>query len=81
MFDIIRKFLNERKKNFDPEKPVKDFITGLLHAKLEAEGERNEGRTALLADDYFINTIEDMFAAGYETTSTTMSLFSLLFVK
>ena len=72
MFDIIRKFLNERKRNFDPEKPVKDLITGLLHAKLEAESESNEDRTALLTDDYFINTIEDMFAVGYETTSTTM---------
>ena len=72
MFDIIRKFLKERKRNFDPEKPVIDLITGLLHAKLEAEVESNEDRTALLTDDYFINTIEDMFAAGYETTSTTM---------
>ena len=72
IFDIIRKFLNERKMNFDPEKPVKDLITGLLHAKLEAEGESNEDRTALLTDDYFINTIEDMFGAGYETTSTAM---------
>ena len=72
MSDIIRKFLNERKRNFDPEKPVKDLITGLLHAKLEAESESNEDRTALLTDDYFINTIENMFAAGYETTSTTM---------
>ena len=70
--DIIRKFLKERKGNFDPAQPVRDLIAGLLHAKLEAEGESNEDRTALLTDDYFINTIEDMFAAGYETTSTTM---------
>ena len=72
MFDIIRKFLNERKENFDPAEPVKDLISGLLHARLEAEGESNEDRAALLTDDYFINTIEDMFAAGYETTSTTL---------
>ncbi|XP_073243570.1 steroid 17-alpha-hydroxylase/17,20 lyase-like [Porites lutea] len=72
IFDIIRKFLSERKKTFDPERPVKDLITGLLHAKLEAESESNEDRSALLTDDYFINTIEDMFAGGYETTSTTM---------
>ena len=70
--DIIRKFLKERKGNFDPAQPVRDLIAGLLHAKLEAEGESNEDRTALLTDDYFINTIEDVFAAGYETTSTTM---------
>ena len=78
---IIRKFLNERKKTFDPVQPVKDLIAGLLHAKLEAEGESNEDRTALLTDDYFTNTIEDMFSAGYETTSTTMKWVLALLVN
>lgn len=72
MFDIIRKFLREREENFDPEKPVRDFISGLLQAKHEAECASDEERAALLSDDYFVNTIEDMFGAGYETTSTTM---------
>ncbi|KAJ7369555.1 hypothetical protein OS493_038135 [Desmophyllum pertusum] len=72
MFDIIRIFLREREGNFDPEKPVKDFISGLLLAKHEAECNNDEERNALLSDDYFINDIEDMFAAGYETTSTTI---------
>ena len=71
-FDIIRLFLREREKNFDPEQPVQELITGLLHARHEAECENDEDRAALLSEDYFVNTIEDMFAAGYETTSTTM---------
>ena len=72
VFDIIRLFLRERAQNFDPEQPVNELITGLLHARHEAECENDEDRAALLSEDYFINTIEDMFAAGYETTSTTM---------
>ena len=72
MYDIIRKFLKEREGTFDPEEPVQDLISGLLHAKHEAECESDEQREAFLSDDYFVNTIEDMFAAGYETTSTTM---------
>ena len=71
-FEIIRTFLKERKEGFDPSQPVKDLISCLLHAKHEAECESDEERAAFLSDDYFINTIEDMFAAGYETTSTTM---------
>ena len=74
MFSIIRKFLRERKKHFDPEKPVQDFISGLLHAKHKAECENDEERNALLSDDYFVNNIEDMFAAGYKTTSTAVKL-------
>ena len=72
IFDIIRLFLREREENFDPEQPVKELISGLLHARHEAECENDEDRAALLSEDYFVNTIEDMFAAGYETTSTTM---------
>ena len=81
MYTIIRKFLSERKKTFDLAQPVKDLIAGPLHAKIEAEGEGNEDRTALLTDDYFINTIEDMFSAGYETTSTTMKWVLALLVN
>ena len=72
MYEIIGKFLRERKETFDPEEPVHDLISGLLHAKHKAERESNEVQAAFLSDDYFVNTIEDMFAAGYETTSTTM---------
>lgn len=73
MYDIIRIFLKERKEKFDPKEPVKDLISGLLYAKHEAECESDEERAALLSDDYFVCTIEDMFGAGFETTSTTLN--------
>ena len=71
-YEIIGEFLKERKGTFDPAQPVEDLISGLLHAKYEAERESDEERTALFSDDYFVNVIEDMFAAGFETTSTTL---------
>ena len=71
IFDIIRKLLRERKENFDPEEPVKDLISGLLHARHQ-DSENGEVRAAFLSDDYLLNTIEDMFIAGFETTSTAM---------
>ena len=71
-FDIIRLFLRECEQNFDPEQPVQELISGLLPARHEAECENDEDRAALLSEDYFVNTIKDMFIAGYETTSTTM---------
>ena len=72
MYDIIRIFLREREKCFDPEAQVQDLISGLLHARHEAEYENDEDREDFLSDDYLVNTIEDMFLGGYETTSTTM---------
>ena len=72
--DIIRKLLRERKASFDPTEPVEDFMSALLRARhdLEAECESDEEKDALLSEDYFVITIEDMFIAGYETTSTTL---------
>ena len=70
--EIVRKFLRQREKNFDPSAPIKDFISSLLYAKQEAESESGEGRVIRLSEDYFVITIQDMFFAGYETTSTTL---------
>lgn len=72
MFDIIRRFLKEREDNFDPTQPIEDFISGLLCARNEARFNSDEERCAFLSDDYFLNNIQVMFAAGYETTSTTL---------
>ena len=72
MFDVIRIFLKEREKNFDPSQPIQDLISGLLLAKSEAQCDNDEGKAAYLTEDYFVNTVEDMFLGGYETTSTTM---------
>ncbi|KAL9969845.1 hypothetical protein ACROYT_G022113 [Oculina patagonica] len=70
--DIIRKILRQRENKLDPAAPIKDLISALLHATQEAECETDEGRTVRLSEDYFVITIEDMFLAGYETTSTTL---------
>ena len=70
--DIARKFFRKSENNFDPSAPVNDFISSLLHAKQQAESESDEGRVIRLSEDYFVITIEDMFLAGYETTSTTL---------
>ena len=70
--EILRKVFRQREDNFDPAAPIKDFISSLLHAKQEAECESDEGRVVRLSEDYFVISIEDMFIAGYETTSTTL---------
>ena len=71
---IIRKLVRERKESFDPTEPVEDFMSALLRAKhdLEAECENDEERAAILSEDHFVTTIEDIFLAGYETTSTAL---------
>ena len=71
---VIRKLLREAERAFDPAVPVEDFISALLRAKhdLEAECGSEEERAALLSEDRLVMTIEDMFIAGYETTSTTL---------
>ena len=71
IFDIIRKFLREREDDVDPERPLRGLITCLLHAKHETKCKSDE-ETSFLSDDYLVNTIEDMFLGGYETTSTTL---------
>ena len=72
IFDIIRKQLREREEAFDPKQPIADLISGLIKARNEAEVEDTQEKSALLLEDYLVNTIEDMFGAGYETTSTTL---------
>ena len=72
IFYIIRRFLRERKETFNPEEPVHDLISRLLHAKHEADCENNEERAAFLCGDYLVQTIVDLFSGGYETTSTIM---------
>ena len=80
---VIRKLLRERKETFDPAEPVEDFMSALLRAQhdLETECETDEERAALLSEDRFVATIEDMFLAGYETTSTTLRFIIAFLVK
>lgn len=71
---IIRKRLRQTKETFDPTEPVEDFMSALLRAQLdfEAECKTDEEKVELFSEDRFVTTIHDMFAAGYETTSTTL---------
>lgn len=73
IFDILRKELKKQQENYDPAAEVKSLIQMLIKERDAAEAEIGEDeKTALLSDDYIINTLSDMFSAGYETTSTTL---------
>ena len=72
IFEILRKQLRQGEEAFDPNQPAGDLISGLIKARNEAALEETEEKSVLLLEDYMINTIEDMFVAGYETTSTTL---------
>ena len=73
VFEILRKELKKEQENYDPAAEVKSLIQMLIRERDAAEAEIEEDeKTALLSDDYIINTLEDMFSAGYETTSTTL---------
>ena len=71
---IIRKRLRQTKETFDPMEPVEDFMSALLRAQLdfEAECKTEEEKGELFSEDRFVTTVHDMFAGGYETTSTTL---------
>ena len=69
---IIRKFVRERKDTFDPSEKVGDFLACLLSAQHDLQCESYEEEKALLSEDHCVVAIEDMFLAGYETTSTTL---------
>ena len=47
MFDIIRIFLREREKNFDPEKPIQDLVSGLILAKKRGQTRKWHGKVRL----------------------------------
>ena len=72
MHRIIRKFLREREEHFDQTQTVQDFISGLLCARKESKFENDEDKSTFLCDDYLVNSIQNMFGAGYETTATTL---------
>lgn len=46
-FDLIQGFLDTRKQEFDPTKPVHDLISGLLQARSKATDVGADDRTAL----------------------------------
>ena len=69
--EILRQQLREGEKTFDPNIPMDDLISALLKARSEAEVGVEE-KAALFSEDHLIGSIQDMFGAGYETTSVTL---------
>ena len=73
IFEILRHLLKVQEKEFDPCAEIDSLTGSLLKERIAAESEVGaEDKASVLSDDYIINTLEDMFAAGYETTSTTL---------
>ena len=72
-FEILRRQLRRQEEAFDPEAEIESLTESLLKERRAAENEvGEEDRASILSDDYIVNTMGDMFTAGYETTSTTL---------
>ena len=67
--EIIRLKLRERTVTFDPQKPAGNLMEALLLSQKEAINENKEEKISVLSEDHLINSIQDMFTAGYETTA------------
>ena len=73
MFEILRHQLKIQEKEFDPTGDIESLTGSLLKERIAAGNEVGEDdKESLLSADYIVNTMEDMFSAGYETTSTTL---------
>ncbi|KAL9961782.1 hypothetical protein ACROYT_G030801 [Oculina patagonica] len=73
IFEILRRLLKVQQHEFDSTAAIESLSESLLKERIAAESEVGaEDKASILSDDYIINTLEDMFAAGYETTSTTL---------
>ena len=73
IFEILRQQLKIQENEFDPNAEIGSLVEGLLKERIAAANEvGTEERASLLSDDYMINSMGDMFSAGYETTSTTL---------
>ena len=73
IFEILRHQLMIQEKDFDSTAKIDSLTGSLLKERIAAENEAGaEDRASLLSDESVINTMEDMFGAGYETTSTTL---------
>lgn len=77
--EIIRLKLRERQLTFDPQKPAGNLMEALLHSQREALEENKQEELSMLSEDHFINIIQNMFTAGYETTAHALT-FALGFL-
>ena len=73
IFDILERRLEENQRDFDPSARIDNLIGCLLKERLEAVNDNGtKDKASMLSDDHFLNTIDEMFSAGYETTSSTL---------
>ena len=74
IFEILRHQLKIQEKDFDPTAKIDSLTGSLLKERIAAENVEAgaEDEASILSDEFVINTMEDMFGAGYETTSTTL---------
>ncbi|EDO43314.1 predicted protein [Nematostella vectensis] len=72
IFGVLRMLLDQGKKTYDDTQPARDLMTAILQERLKADAENEEQKQVLLADEYLLNQLGDMFIAGYETTSTSL---------
>lgn len=81
MFAVLKQVFENRQKDFKDEEdlPVTDFITSLLKVHRDAHKQGDEKLKEYLHEDYVLNSILDMFSAGYETTTTTLK-WAILFL-
>ena len=67
--EIIRPKLRQRENNLNPEKSPTSFMEALLYARRDAALEDCEEKLPILSEDHLVSTLQDVFAAGYETTA------------
>ena len=73
VFEILRHQLIIQEKDFDLTAKIDSLTGSLLKERITAENDVGaEDNVSILSDESVINTMEDMFGAGYETTSTTL---------
>ena len=71
--EILRHQLKIQEKEFSRSAEIDSLVGSLLKERTAAENEIGaEDRASILSDDYLLNSMRDMFVAGYETTSTTL---------
>ena len=71
--EILRHQLKIQQKEFDATADIGCLTASLLKERIAAGNDIGEDdKESLLSDDYIVNTMNDMFKAGFETTSTTL---------
>jgi len=81
MFDVMKRVLKNKRNDLqaDGKDDSNDFMSALLKLRQEAEQNGDEQAKEFLHDDYVMNSLIDMFSAGYETTTTTLK-WAILFL-